>query len=113
MGGSAQSETEEGTTPGVGAGNMGAPATLGSFAPTVCNEKQKRRTVIHLDQLIPYQRSATDVRTYGKGSGVAWRKNGKEGETSRRCYKHSSRIRRNGPTPVIYAGRIVIKKDAM
>jgi hypothetical protein len=84
-GGVVPAETEEATTPGVRAGNIGAQATLSSFAPTVCKDKQNRRTVIHLDRLVPYLRSATDVRTYGKGSGSGWRMNtakqsyGKEG----------------------------------
>jgi hypothetical protein len=43
--GSAHSETENETAHRVGAGNMGAPATLGSSA---CNDWRSRMMVIHL-----------------------------------------------------------------
>jgi hypothetical protein len=50
--GSALSETEKGTAHRVRAGDVGALATLGSFAPT---NWKNRMTVINLDGLAPYQ----------------------------------------------------------
>jgi hypothetical protein len=45
MEGSVPSETEEEATHRVRTENMGAPATLGSFAPT---DRKNRKTVINL-----------------------------------------------------------------
>jgi hypothetical protein len=47
--GSAPSETEKETAHGVRAGNVGAPATLGSFAPPFEKDEKHRMMVIHLD----------------------------------------------------------------
>jgi hypothetical protein len=42
----------------VGVRNVGAPTTLGGFAPTLW--KEKRMMVVHLDWLAPYQGAAWD-----------------------------------------------------
>jgi hypothetical protein len=64
--GSVPSKTEEKPTGKVSiseAGDVGAPATLDSFAPTVGTTKDgKRLMVVHLDQLAAYQGAARDER---------------------------------------------------
>jgi hypothetical protein len=57
--GLAPCETEKETAHRVGAGNVGAPSTLGSFAPPI---GKNRMMVINLDGLSPYQGAARDVR---------------------------------------------------
>jgi hypothetical protein len=70
--GSAPSETKEETAHRVGAGDIRAPVTLGSFArtdqkkdfhslhPVVCHDMERRMMVVHLDRLAPYQGAAWD-----------------------------------------------------
>jgi hypothetical protein len=70
--GSAPSESKEETAHRVGTGDVGAQATLGSFArtdrkkdlyylhPVMCHDVERKMTVVHVDQLAPYQGAARD-----------------------------------------------------
>jgi hypothetical protein len=53
------SETKEETAHGVRAGDVGAPATLGTFAPLY---RKSRIMVVHLDRLALYEGTARDER---------------------------------------------------
>jgi thiamine biosynthesis lipoprotein ApbE len=59
---SAPSETDKETANVVRAVNVVAPATVGSFAPTVGKIRKTQEIIMHLDWLTPNQRSASDPR---------------------------------------------------
>jgi hypothetical protein len=56
-------EAEKEAAYGVGAGNVGAPTTLDSFAPTIEMKKDRKRLMlVHLDRLEPSLGATQDVQ---------------------------------------------------
>jgi hypothetical protein len=99
----APSEMKEETAHRVRAGDVGASATLRSFA---CTEWKRRMMVIHLDQLSPYEGAAQDewpIRTeqqeWMESSQHENLASGKEGETDYKCHKYGPWKRINGSVP--------------
>jgi hypothetical protein len=97
----------------VRAGDIGALATLGSFACT----GQKKNDAVNLDELASYEGTTWGERPSGGCSGSGQRvisenrATEKEGETDNRSHKHSPQKRRNGSMPVGYSNSL--KEGAM
>jgi hypothetical protein len=94
----------------VGAGNVGAPATVSSFAPTDWKKQDDSDKPGQTGTLSGSHLGRTALRREQREQLESEHQenpsHGEEGETDRRHHKHSPQKRRNGSTPVGCIGRM-------